>query len=217
MVKKRPRKKSPPQQVNQRIGALAPQDTVLGMVRQRQNLFFDCRFSHMDLHSDPLPDFVKLAEAWGCAAFRVTDRAWSTTRRVLSVSPTDDPSETRMTIGVDAVSAQALEQIIKQLNKLIEIHKIAELEPGAVTCELILVKVRSDVENRSKIIDTVALLRAKAIDASLESLTIEATARREKLDVLLQVLEHFGIVELVQSGQVTFNRGVAVLGAKRPG
>ncbi|MDW4677730.1 acetolactate synthase small subunit, partial [Escherichia coli] len=74
------------------------------------------------------------------------------TRRVLSVSPTDDPSETRMTIGVDAVSAQALEQIIKQLNKLIEIHKIAEPEPSTVTRELILVKVRSNVENRSKII-----------------------------------------------------------------
>lgn len=53
-----------------------------------------------------------------------------------------------MTIGVDAVSAQALEQIIKQLNKLIEIHKIAEPEPSTVTRELILVKVRSDVENR---------------------------------------------------------------------
>jgi len=122
-----------------------------------------------------------------------------------------------MTIGVDAVSAQALEQIIKQLNKLIEIHKIAEPEPSTVTRELILVKVRSNVENRSKIIDTVALRRAKAVDASLESLTIEATGRREKLDVLLQVLEHFGIVELVQSGQVALNRGVAVLGAKRPG
>jgi len=122
-----------------------------------------------------------------------------------------------MTIGVDAVSAQALEQIIKQLKKLIEIHKIAEPEPSTVTRELILVKVRSNVENRSKIIDTVALRRAKAVDASQESLTIEATARREKLDVLLQVLEHFGIVELVQSGQVALNRGVAVLGAKRPG
>lgn len=66
-----------------------------------------------------------------------------------------------MTIGVDAVSAQALEQIIKQLNKLIEIHKIAEPEPSTVTRELILVKVRSNVENRSKIIDTVALRRAK--------------------------------------------------------
>lgn len=80
-----------------------------------------------------------------------------------------------MTIGVDAVSAQALEQIIKQLNKLIEIHKIAEPESSTVTRELILVKVRSNVENRSKIIDTVALRRAKAVDASLESLTIEAT------------------------------------------
>lgn len=122
-----------------------------------------------------------------------------------------------MTFGVDAVSDQALEQIIKNLNKLIEIHKIAELEPGAVTCELILVKVRSDVENRSKIIDTVALFRAKAVDVSLESLTIEATGGREKLDALLQMLEPFGIIELVQSGQVALNRGAAALGAKRSG
>ena len=80
-----------------------------------------------------------------------------------------------MTIGVDAVSAQALEQIIKQLNKLIEIHKIAEPEPSTVTRELILGKVRSNDESRAKLIDTVALRRAKAVDASLESLTIEAT------------------------------------------
>lgn len=122
-----------------------------------------------------------------------------------------------MTIGVDAVSAQALEQIIKQLNKLIEIHKIAEPEPSTVTRELILVKVRSNVENRSKIIDTVALFRAKAVDVSLESLTIEATGGREKLDALLQMLEPFGIIELVQSGQVALNRGAAALGAKRSG
>ena len=53
----------------------------------------------------------------------------------LTVSPTDDPSESRMTIGVSVVSAQALEQIVKQLNKLIEVHKIVELDPGAVTRE----------------------------------------------------------------------------------
>ena len=122
-----------------------------------------------------------------------------------------------MTIGVNVVSAQALEQIVKQLNKLIEVHKIVELEPSAVTRELVLVKVRSDVENRSKIIDTVALFRAKAVDVSLESLTIEATGGREKLDALLQMLEPFGIIELVQSGQVALNRGAAALGAKRSG
>ena len=118
---------------------------------------------------------------------------------------------------MSVVSAQALEQIVKQLNKLIEVHKIVELDPGAVTRELILVKVRSNVENRSKIIDTVELFRGKTVDVSLESLTIEATGGREKLDALLQMLEPFGIIELVQSGQVALNRGAAALGAKRSG
>ena len=80
-----------------------------------------------------------------------------------------------MTIGVDAVSAQAREHSSTQLSTLSACQKIAEPEPSTVTRELILVKVRSNVENRSKIIDTVALRRAKAVDASLESLTIEAT------------------------------------------
>ena len=92
----------------------------------------------------------------------------------LTVGETEDPTMSRMTIELTCDDL-TYEQIIKQLNKLIEIHKIAEPEPSTVTRELILVKVRSDVENRSKIIDTVALRRAKAVDASLESLTIEAT------------------------------------------
>ena len=91
------------------------------------------------------------------------------------------------------------------------------MDPGAVTRELILVKVCSNVENRSKIIDTVELFRGKTVDVSLESLTIEATGGREKLDALLQMLEPFGIIELVQSGQVALNRGAAALGAKRSG
>lgn len=133
----------------------------------------------------------------------------------LTVSPTDDPAESRMTIGVVVESAQALEQIVKQLNKLIEVHKIVELDSNAVTRELVLVKVCSDVENRSKIIDTVSLFRAKAVDVSLDSVTIEATGGREKLDALLKMLAPFGIIELVQSGQVALNRGAAALGAKR--
>ncbi|WP_130865659.1 acetolactate synthase small subunit [Acidipropionibacterium timonense] len=129
----------------------------------------------------------------------------------LTVSPTDDPDESRMTIGLTVDSDPALEQIVKQLNKLIEVHKIVELEPNAVARELLLIKVRSDVENRSKILDTVGLFRGKAVDVSLESVTVEVTGGRDKLEALVSMLEPFGIIELVQSGQVALNRGAAAL------
>lgn len=132
----------------------------------------------------------------------------------LTVSPTNEPGESRMTIGVKVDSPQALEQIVKQLNKLVEVHKIVELRPDAVARELVLVKVRSDVENRSRVIDTVNLFRAKAVDVSLDSLTIEATGSREKLDALLAMLAPFGIIELVQSGQVALNRGAGALASQ---
>lgn len=132
----------------------------------------------------------------------------------LTVSPTNDPQVSRMTIGVDTASPQVLEQIVKQLNKLIEVHKIIELEDSAVIRELILIKVRSDVENRSKIVDTVGLFRGKAVDVSHESITIEATGGGEKLDALVKMLEPFGIIEIVQSGRVAVNRGASALAAK---
>ncbi len=132
----------------------------------------------------------------------------------LTVSPTDDPAQSRMTIGVDVDSPQTLEQIVKQLNKLIEVHKIIELEDGAVTRELVLVKVRSTPETRSQVIDTVSLFRGKAVDVSQESITVEATGGREKLDALVKMLEPFGIIELVQSGRVALNRGAAALSSR---
>ncbi|WP_257478780.1 acetolactate synthase small subunit [Acidipropionibacterium jensenii] len=129
----------------------------------------------------------------------------------LTVSPTTDPDESRMTIGVGVDSPQTLEQIVKQLNKLIEVHKIIELEDSAVARELVLVKVRSTPQTRSQVIDTVSLFRGKAVDVSPESLTVEATGGREKLDALVKMLEPFGIIELVQSGRVALNRGAAAL------
>ncbi|AFV89856.1 MAG: acetolactate synthase small subunit [Acidipropionibacterium acidipropionici] len=132
----------------------------------------------------------------------------------LTVSPTNDPQVSRMTIGVDVDSPSTLEQIVKQLNKLIEVHKIIELEDSAVTRELVLVKVHSDLENRSKIVDTVGLFRGKAVDVSHESITIEATGGREKLEALIKMLEPFGILEIVQSGRVAVNRGASALAAK---
>ncbi|AZZ39242.1 acetolactate synthase small subunit [Acidipropionibacterium jensenii] len=132
----------------------------------------------------------------------------------LTVSPTNDPDQSRMTIGVDVDSPNTLEQIVKQLNKLIEVHKIIELEGTAVARELILVKVRSTLETRSQVIDTVALFRGKAVDVSPESITVEATGSREKLDALVKMLEPFGIIELVQSGRVALNRGAVALAAR---
>jgi acetolactate synthase I/III small subunit len=124
----------------------------------------------------------------------------------LAVGPTENPDLSRMTIVADAES-QPLEQITKQLNKLIEVIKIVELDTAAVQRELLLVKVRADLANRSHVLETVQLFRAKVVDVSADAVVIEATGNSEKLDALLRVLEPFGIKELVQSGMVAVGRG----------
>ena len=125
----------------------------------------------------------------------------------LTVGPTERDDLSRMTVVVTVDDDLVLEQIVKQLNKLIEVHKILELEQSAVRRELVLVKVRSDVSNRSQIVDTVNLFRGKAVDVGHESITVEATGSREKIDALREMLAAFGIIELVQSGQVALGRG----------
>lgn len=125
----------------------------------------------------------------------------------LAVGPTEVPTISRMTIVV-SVTGLPLEQVTKQLNKLINVIKIVELEaPTTVSRELILVKVRADMENRSHVLETVNLFRAKVVDVALDSVTIEATGASAKLEALLKVLEPFGIKELVQSGMVAMGRG----------
>jgi acetolactate synthase I/III small subunit len=125
----------------------------------------------------------------------------------LAVGPTEHSSVSRMTVVVD-VEDQPLEQVTKQLNKLINVIKIVELDPGqAVRRELLLLKVRADLESRSHILETVQLFRAKVVDVAADAVTIEATGSTEKLDALLRVLEPFGIRELVQSGVVAVGRG----------
>ncbi len=125
----------------------------------------------------------------------------------LAVGPTEHPEISRMTIVVDCAD-HPLEQVTKQLNKLINVLKIVELEPGAtVQRELILVKIRADAESRSRVLDTVKLFRARVVDVAIDVVTIEATGNREKLDALIKVLEPFGIKELVQSGMVAIGRG----------
>jgi acetolactate synthase I/III small subunit len=125
----------------------------------------------------------------------------------LAVGPTENPSVSRMTIVV-TVDELPLEQVTKQLNKLINVIKIVELDPAmAVQRELLLVKVRADPTVRSHVLETVTLFRAKVVDVSPDALTIEATGTADKLDALLRILEPYGIREIVQSGMVAMGRG----------
>jgi acetolactate synthase-1/3 small subunit len=125
----------------------------------------------------------------------------------LAVGPTEHEEISRMTIVVNCED-RPLEQVTKQLNRLINVLKIVELEPAAaVQRELVLVKVRADLETRSRVLETVALFRAKVVDVATDAVTVEATGNREKLDALIRVLQPFGIKELVQSGMVAVGRG----------
>ncbi|CAM2901255.1 acetolactate synthase small subunit [Saccharomonospora xinjiangensis] len=125
----------------------------------------------------------------------------------LAVGPTENPEVSRMTIVV-AVEEQPLEQVTKQLNKLVNVIKIVELDPAhSVQRELLLVKVRADATVRSQVLETVQLFRAKVVDVSPEALTIEATGTHDKINALLRMLEPYGVRELVQSGMVAVGRG----------
>lgn len=125
----------------------------------------------------------------------------------LAVGPTEIPEVSRMTIVVN-VENLPLEQVTKQLNKLVNVLKIVELdEESSVQREIMLVKVRADLQTRSHILETVQLFRAKVVDVANDAVTIEATGNSDKLEALLRVLEPFGIKELVKSGLVAVGRG----------
>ena len=125
----------------------------------------------------------------------------------LAVGPTEHSDISRMTVVVD-VEEFPLEQVTKQLNKLVEVLKVVELDPNAsVQRQVVLIKVRADSTTRSSILETVELFRAKVIDVAHDSLTIECTGKSEKVHALLAVLEPFGVRELVQSGVVGVGRG----------
>jgi acetolactate synthase I/III small subunit len=125
----------------------------------------------------------------------------------LAVGPTEHPEISRMTVVVN-VEDLPLEQVTKQLNKLVNVIKIVELDPStSVQRELLLVKVKADVQTRGNVLEAVELFRAKVVGVSTDSMTIEATGSRDKLEAMLRVLEPFGIRELVQSGMVAIGRG----------
>ncbi|MCW2798214.1 acetolactate synthase small subunit [Nocardioides sp.] len=125
----------------------------------------------------------------------------------LAVGPTEHDEVSRMTIVVN-VEDSPLEQVTKQLNKLVEVIKIVELDPAAsVARELLMIKVAATAETRGHVLECVQLFRAKVIDVSTDAVTIQVTGNAAKLADFRRVLEPFGIRELVQSGMVAIGRG----------
>lgn len=120
----------------------------------------------------------------------------------LAVGPTENDDVSRMTIVVD-VDETALEQVTKQLNKLIEVLKVVELDDTAsVQRELLLIKVRCDAHSRAEIVQITQMFRCNVVDVGLDAVVIEATGTPGKLEALLDVLEPYGVREIVQSGLV---------------
>jgi acetolactate synthase-1/3 small subunit len=125
----------------------------------------------------------------------------------LAVGPTEHPEVSRMTIVVN-VEESPLEQVTKQLNKLVEVIKIVELDGGAsVSRELLLVKVKADAATRGQVLEVVQLFRAKVVDVAADALTVQVVGNQDKLEDFLRIVEPFGVRELVQSGMVAIGRG----------
>lgn len=125
----------------------------------------------------------------------------------LAVGPTEDERVSRLTLVVGTEAVQ-LEQIIKQLNKLVHVLKIIELDPDqAVEREMQLVKVGADPVTRSQIIEIAEVFRAKIVDVDHDSITIEVAGNPSKLEAIVELLRPYGIRELVRSGTIALSRG----------
>ena len=125
----------------------------------------------------------------------------------LAVGPTEHPTTSRMTIVVN-VEDLPLEQVTKQLNKLVNVIKIVELDQSsAVQREHLLIKVKVDNTTRSQILEAVTLFRARVVDVATDALVIEATGDSGKIQALLRILEPYGIREIAQSGLLAIGRG----------
>lgn len=129
----------------------------------------------------------------------------------LTVGATDNPDYSRMTITVDGDEV-VLEQVTKQLNKLINVIRVSELDPAeSVERELVMIKVAANKEDRSEIMQIVSVFRAKIIDVSPRSMIIEVTGSQDKVEAMVRLLRQFGIKEMARTGRVSMVRGAKVV------
>ncbi|MEW9121651.1 MAG: acetolactate synthase small subunit [Thermotaleaceae bacterium] len=124
----------------------------------------------------------------------------------LAVSVTEDPSISRMTIMVDGDDA-IVEQVTKQLNKLIDVIKVFDISQNSVMRELALIKVNANASDRNEIIQIGNIFRAKVVDLSKTSITLEITGDSAKISALEELLRPFGIKEIVRTGAIGIDRG----------
>jgi acetolactate synthase I/III small subunit len=124
----------------------------------------------------------------------------------LAVSPTDDERFSRMTVVVDAETAP-LEQVVKQLNKLIPVIKITEIAPGdGVERELMMMTVNATAELRTQVTELASIFDGKIVDVGFEALTIMVAGESDKLDAFSDLAKPFGIVELQRTGRIALAR-----------
>ncbi len=125
----------------------------------------------------------------------------------IAVGHSETPGLSRMTIVVNGTE-DLLEQVRKQLNKVVDVVKVVDVTGDNITArELALIKVKATSTTRSEIIEIVAIFRANIVDVSPDSLTIEITGDEEKVDSLLKLLRNFGIREIARTGRIAMQRG----------
>src|ERR671934_2427042 len=125
----------------------------------------------------------------------------------LAVGPTEDPSVSRMTITLDGAS-HPIDQVTKQLHKLVNVIKLRDLEPQeTIAREMALFKVSADGQTRGEIMQLAEIFRARIIDVSGRTVTIELTGTEDKVQAFEQMVRPFGLVEMVRTGEIAIARG----------
>jgi acetolactate synthase I/III small subunit len=125
----------------------------------------------------------------------------------LAVGPTDDPNVSRITLTLDG-AVHPIDQVTKQLHKLVNVLKIRDMEPDeTIAREMALFKVTSAVESRAEIMQFAEIFRAKIVDVSRRTMTIEVTGSADKIEAFERMIRPHGLVEMVRTGEIAIARG----------
>ena len=125
----------------------------------------------------------------------------------LAVGPTDDPMLSRMTLTLDG-ALHPIDQVTKQLHKLVNVIKIRDLEPrDTVSRELALLKISADGDARAQILQFAEIFRAQIVDVSKRSVTVEVTGTDDKIEAFSEMVRPFGLIEMVRTGEIAVSRG----------